>query len=139
LQEVGIAIALLLICLVIVLLFGRGIALGVSTLVGLSGTRVPDEARSLSDIERREQTKERARAIVTAIHEFRDLRGRLPTTLEELVPVYLPAVPVSLTSTMPFQYAPKPSDTFDVSWELHPNAMYEREWIDQDGQLHIDG
>ena len=132
----GIALA---VCVVVVVFFGDSLFLFGSRLVGLSGTRLPEQAKTLSREERREQTMARAKPILNAIHAHREKHGRLPNALDELVPGFLASVPVPLTSTMPFRYATKDAGRkFEVSWELYPNAMYQREWLDQDGASPVD-
>lgn len=129
----------LLVCVAIVVFFSESLFLLGSTLVGFSGTRVPEQAKALSREERREQTMTRARTILSAIHAHREKHGRLPSALDELVPEFLASVPAPLTSTMPFRYATKDAGKkFEVSWEMYPNAMYQREWLDQDGASHVD-
>lgn len=83
---------------------------GFSTLSQLfSSGRSPTWLRDIGgpirpEIEQRRQAQLRAIQTLVALRRFEAVRGRLPARLDELVPDYLPAVPMDPFSRKPFRY-----------------------------------
>jgi len=104
-----------------------------------SGTRVPAEAKAMIREERQAATKARAEQILAAVRAYQAQHNQLPADLTDLVPTFLPGIPTSMNSTMPFMYVVDPKKAgFVIKWEAFANSYYERYWLNKDGKLHAD-
>jgi hypothetical protein len=59
-----------------------------------------------------------ATRLVVACHQYRMKEGKFPHTLQELVPAYLPEVPVDPYDAKPFRYKPEKKIVYSVGEDL---------------------
>jgi hypothetical protein len=113
---------------------------GLRTAFGFySGSRVPAEARAMTQQQREDETLARAERIRLAALAFLADTGAAPTSVVSLVPKYLPEVPRPLVSTKPFWFGRHAkAGGFNVHWEAWPNANYETYWLDERGERFAD-
>lgn len=71
------------------------------------------------DTRRKAESMRRGDAIVAALSSFRAERGRYPSSLAELSPKFLPAIPITASAALhdvPFQYRLSDRDGFELGF-----------------------
>jgi len=71
------------------------------------------------------QTLLRSLATACAVERYRMTHGRLPATLEDLVPAFLPSIPIDLLTGKPLCYKPSESSSYLIygtGWDQTDNA-----------------
>ncbi len=74
----------------------------------------------IPEIERRASTERRASPLLLALRLYQLEKGKLPATLDALVPQYLPAVPLDPYDDRPFRYRVSTGET--IQMELLPTV-----------------
>lgn len=79
-----------------------------------------DRGGRLGDLDRRCETLRRAVRLQVAVRLYQLERGEAPTSLERLVPDYLPAVPLDPYSGQPFRYRLSTTESIEVGGPGRP-------------------